>query len=299
MKSRPHGAAGVLQARGLRKAYGAFPAVRDVSLDVAAGRIVGMVGNNGAGKTTTIKMLTGLVMPDAGTVRVGGEDPRHAATRRHIGFLPEESPLYDEQTPLSYLRFFGSLYGSRAPATRRRAQELLARLRLDEEHWEKPIGDLSKGSARKVAIARCLLHDPDVLVLDEPTSGLDPQSRRDLDRLLLQQRDEGKAILLSAHDLGQVEVLCDEVLVLDAGCIVTRGSLRDLRAQWGQTRYHVRANAAFPGSHADGPLHTATVSYWSQVEEALAAVRIAGGQVLDVVSDPPRLDEILARATGA
>lgn len=286
----------MLEAQALRKTYGAVPAVDRIDLTVPAGRIVGMVGNNGAGKTTAIKMLCGLIAPDDGQVRLAGDDPADPATRGRLGYLPEESPLYDEQTPRSYLRFFASLYGIDGKTADRRAEELLARLRLLPEHWDKRIGDLSKGSARKVAIARCLLHDPDVLVLDEPTSGLDPQSRRDLDALLLQMRDEGKAVLLSAHDLKQVEELCDEVLVVHAGRIVTQGSLKDLRERWGATRYQVRANAPFPGSAPDGPLHVATVPSWKDVEAAMASVRSGDGQVVDVVSDPPSLDEILRKA---
>lgn len=289
----------MLEAKGLRKRYGDVAAVDGIEVRVGRGRIVGMVGNNGAGKTTAIKMLCGLTRPDDGTVALDGHDPAQPETRMRLGYLPEESPLYDEQTPRSYLRFFASLYGIDGATADRRAEDLLTRLRLLPEHWDKRIGDLSKGSARKVAIARCLLHDPDVLVLDEPTSGLDPQSRRDLDALLLQMRDDGKAILLSAHDLKQVEELCDEVLVVHEGRVVTQGSLKDLRERWGATRYQVRANAPFAGSEPDGPLHVATVASWSDVEAAMAEVRTGDGQVVDVVSDPPRLDEILQKAAEA
>lgn len=289
----------MLDARGLRKAYGEVQAVRGVDLKLGAGHILGLVGNNGAGKTTVIKMLAGLLEPTAGGVRVDGKDPLQAPVRAKIGFLPEDSPLYEDMTPLAYLRYFGALYHMPRREARERAEALLRRLRLDEEHWKKNIGSLSKGSARKVAIARCLLHDPPVVILDEPRSGLDPATQYVLDDFLLELRDQGKAILLSAHDLDQVERICDHVVVIDDGRVVLEGSVAQLRGEAGPTQYVVRASVAFDGSRPDGVEHIARVDTWDDVEDRLEAIREAGGSVLDVSAESPRLADVLKRAVGA
>lgn len=285
----------MLEARDLRKDYGRVAAVRGLDLDVARGRIVGMVGNNGAGKTTAIKMLAGLLEPTSGAVRVGGQDPLQAPVRRTIGFLPEDSPLYEDMTPLAYLRYFAALYGVPARQAKADGQALLRRLRLEEEHWKKPIGSLSKGSARKVALARCLLHDPALVILDEPRSGLDPATQHVLDGFLLELRDQGKAILLSAHDLDQVERICDHVVVIDEGRIVLEGSVGELRGEAGPTVYEVRATVSFAGSQADGVEQVAQVDSWRAVETAFEQIRAAGGNVLDVSAESPRLADVLQR----
>ncbi len=283
----------MLQAQQLAKRYGTHEAVRDFDLAIPAGRIVGLVGNNGAGKTTTIKMLSGLLEPTSGTVRVASEDPILAHVRAQIGYLPEDSPLYDDMTPLGYLAYFGALYGLKRGPSKERAKALLGRLRLEERHWTMSIGKLSKGSARKVALARCLLHDPTLVILDEPRSGLDPATQHVLDSFLLELRKEGKAILLSAHDLDQVERVCDEVLVMDHGNIVLRGSLAELHGQGGPMEYRIRATTKFPGSRDDGPDYVRHVSQWSEVESCLAAIRDADGRVLDIGSESPRLADVL------
>jgi ABC-2 type transport system ATP-binding protein len=289
----------MLVATGLHKSYGGAVAVHRFDVTIAPGRIVGLVGNNGAGKTTVLKMLCGVLEPTAGTATLDGTSTTQAEARRGIGFLPEDSPLYDDQTPLQYLAFFARLYGLPAKPSVRRATDLLRSLRLDEEHWRKPIGNLSKGSARKVAIARSLLHAPPVLLLDEPASGLDPATRRELDGFLSGLRAQGTAILLSAHNLSQVEALCDDIVLLHAGRIVAQGTLAELRAQWGTHRYRLHATVPFPGSVAAGTLHTATLNGLALAEGAMAQVRAAGGDVLNLESVPPALDEILRRAAEA
>jgi ABC-2 type transport system ATP-binding protein len=289
----------MLTARGLAKRYGAVVAVDGVDFEVPAGRILGLVGNNGAGKTTTLKMLCGVLEPTSGVALVQGRSTMEAETRRAIGFLPEDSPLYDDQTPLQYLAFFARLYGLAKKDADERAAALLHELRLDDPYWKRPIGELSKGSQRKVAIARALLHDPAVLVLDEPASGLDPATRRELDHVLSDLRRQGKAILLSAHNLKQVEELCDDIVLLHAGRVAARGSLADLRRQLGEPRYRLHASHPFPGSAPRGSIHVAEFARLADVERAMEAVRAAGGSVLDLESMPPSLDDILRKATGA
>jgi ABC-2 type transport system ATP-binding protein len=285
----------LLTARDLQRDYDGVAAVRDVSLELRPGRIVGLVGNNGAGKTTTIKMLVGLLDPTKGRVDIEGEETRKAPTRRRIGYLPEDSPLYDDMKPIDYLLFFASLYDVPRPQANARSEALLHRLGLARDAWGKTIGTMSKGMRRKVAIARCLLHEPPVLVLDEPTSGLDPETAHELDTFLKELRGEGKAILLSAHNLSQVEELCDEILVMHGGKIVARGTLDDLRTSFGSVRYRVAATAPFPRSRPKGAVHEATVDRLADVEAALIAVKNANGIVLEVESLFPTLEEIMRK----
>jgi ABC-2 type transport system ATP-binding protein len=287
----------LLVASKLRRQYDQFVAVHDVSLEVRPGKIVGLVGNNGAGKTTTIKMLVGLLDPTEGTAHVDGEATRVPATRRFLGYLPEESPLYDDMHALDYLRFFASLYNVPRREAHERAEALLARLGLAKNAWKKPIGTLSKGMRRKIAIARCLLHDPPILVLDEPTSGLDPGTARELDDFLRELRGQGKAIMLSAHNLSQVEQLCDEILVMHDGRIVARGTLQDLRAGFGPPKYRLTATMPFSGSTPDGAIHRALLERLSDVESTLRQIKEAGGIVLEVESVFASLEEIMRKVT--
>jgi ABC-2 type transport system ATP-binding protein len=288
-----------LVAENLGRRYGDQWALRGASFRLAKGTVTGLVGNNGAGKSTLLKMVCGLLEPTEGTLRVAGGDPLAPKTRAAIGYVPEDSPLYEEQTPLECLAFFARLYGLPAKPTAEKAKGLLRRMRLDEPYWTKPIGQLSKGSVRKVALARALLHDPPVLVLDEPASGLDPATRRELDAVLAALRGEGTCILLSGHHLRQVEELCDRILLLDHGRIVAAGTLAELRSAWGGTRYRLRATAAFPGAHLDGTLHVAQLPDWAAAQRAVAAVQASGGRVVELESTPPELEEILRRAAGA
>jgi len=206
----------MIEVEGLRKTYGDFAAVVDSTFSVAEGEVFGIVGPNGAGKTTTLKVLAGLVDPSDGEVEVAGFASDDPEMRRQLGFLPEESPLYEEMTPLSsYLRFFADLYDVPRKAANERIEAALDRLELD--HRERRLGDMSKGMKRKVAIARSLVNDPDVLVYDEPASGLDPVTTNSVLEFTRELRSTGKTVVFSAHNLYHVESVCDRVAVMDEG----------------------------------------------------------------------------------
>jgi len=229
----------IISLRGVTKSYQDFVAVDHLELDVRDGEILGIIGHNGAGKTTTLKMITGLVSPTAGSIEIMGLDIAREGTRvkSHIGYLPEESPFYENMTVTEYLMFFSELYRIPRSAARGRIHRLLEALNLAEE--DKLTGELSKGMKRKVAIARTLLHDPRLLILDEPNSGLDPLTSFFIIDYLKTLKDEGRTILLSAHNLFHIEYVCDRVAILKNGRLVVCDSMESIRERLGEREYEI------------------------------------------------------------
>ncbi|MFB6127407.1 MAG: ATP-binding cassette domain-containing protein [Halolamina sp.] len=305
----------MIRVEGLQKVYGDFAAVVDSTFSVAEGEVFGLVGPNGAGKTTTLKTLSGLVEPTAGDVRVAGYDVSDPEMRRVLGFLPEESPLYEDMTPRSYLRFFGDLYDVDRELTDERAGRALDR--LDLEHRDRRLGDMSKGMKRKVAIARSLVNDPKVLVYDEPASGLDPLTTNEVLEFVRELRAGGKTVVFSAHNLYHVESVCDRVAVMNEGEIIARGAVADIRAENGETEYHVTTTVAVADAEPvegvavagvagedDGRVTGETDRYRvvvddvATVETVRDAARAAGGEVVDIRSREPSLEDVFLDLTG-
>jgi len=280
----------MIEARGLRKEYGDFVAVDDASFSVADGEVFGIIGPNGAGKTTTLKMLAGLVEPTAGEATVAGFAAGDSEMRHRLGFLPEESPLYEEMTPRSYLHFFADLYEVPEGVADRRIHDALDDLDLD--HRERQLGDMSKGMKRKVAIARSLINDPDVLIYDEPGSGLDPLTTNYIIEFTEQLAEEGKTVVFSAHNLFHVESICDRVLILNEGEVVARGDLATLREQFGDTRYHVYTTVAVSESVRENGRHRRVVESMDAVEDTREAAQAAGGSVVDIRTEESSLEEV-------
>ncbi|KAB1196340.1 MULTISPECIES: ABC transporter ATP-binding protein [Haloferax] len=289
----------MITVENLRKTYGDFPAVVGSDFSVESGEVFGIVGPNGAGKTTTLKMLAGLVEPTSGTAEVLGFDPEDPAMRRKLGFLPEESPLYEDMTPRSYLRFFADLYDVPRDVADERTDEVLDR--LDLEYRDRRIGDMSKGMKRKVAIARSLVNDPDLLIYDEPASGLDPLTTNVVLEFVRELRDEGKTVVFSAHNLFHVESVCDRVVILNRGEIIARGTVPEIRAEHGETTYHVyttvelSATDGFPATEPEGDRFVAEVADMATVEEIREAAESAGGRVADIRTDEASLEDIFLR----
>lgn len=225
----------VAEIQGLSKVYKDFwqrPKVRaldNIDLRLPAGRIFGLLGPNGSGKSTAIKILLGLLRPTRGTVRLFGQEPTRLDVRRRIGYLPEESYLYRFLTPGETLDFYARLFDLPAPERRLRVRQLLDMVGLPSTA-ERPVGEFSKGMARRVGLAQALINNPQFLILDEPTSGLDPLGCRHVKDLLLRLAQSGKTILLSSHLLADVEDICDEIAILYNGRIRAAGSVRDLLA---------------------------------------------------------------------
>jgi len=280
----------MIEVEGLRKEYGGFVAVEGSEFTIERGEVFGIVGPNGAGKTTTLKMLAGLIEPTAGTATVAGERAGTAEMLRNLGFLPEESPLYEEMTALSYLEFFADLYEVPNATAGKRITDALDR--LDLEHRRRRIGDMSKGMKRKVAIARALVNDPDVLIFDEPASGLDPLTTNHIIEFTEELSEQGKTIVFSAHNLHHVESVCDRVAIMNEGRIVARGSLEHIRAEHGSTEYHVYTSTAVPESTRVNGRHKRVVDDVDAIEEVRAAAHEADGKVLDIRSEGQTLEEI-------
>jgi ABC-2 type transport system ATP-binding protein len=280
----------MIEARRLRKEYGDFVAVADSSFEVEQGEVFGIIGPNGAGTTTTLKMLSGLLEPTRGEVSVAGYDAGETAMRKRLGFLPEESPLYEEMTPLSYLHFFADLYDVPDHVAETRIHETLDDLDLD--HRERHLGDMSKGMKRKVAIARSLINDPAVLVYDEPGSGLDPLTTNYIIDFVQELADDGKTVVFSAHNLFHVESICDRVVILNEGEIVARGDLDSLQAEHGHTEYHVFTTVKVPGSVRENGRYRRVVESMDAVESTREAAQDAGGQVIDIRTEESSLEEV-------
>ena len=212
---------------GVSRAFGSVKAVDGLSLALAPGEIVGFLGTNGAGKTTTIKMITGLLRPDAGEVSVFGGDPSDPAVRARIGYMPEVATYYPYLNARELLAFYGGICGLDAKSVRERTDSLLESVGLADAA-KRPLRTYSKGMLQRAGIAQALLNDPDLLVLDEPFTGLDPLARIHFRELLRSLREKGKAVFFSSHELGETELLCDRVAIMKKGRCVYQGPVKDL-----------------------------------------------------------------------
>ena len=263
-----------IQARALAKTFRDFwhrprvEAVRGISFEIPAGQVFGLLGPNGSGKSTTIKMILGLLFPTAGALEVLGASPRSTAVKSRIGYLPEESYLYPHLTPLETLTFYARLFRLPAAVARERIDQLLDMIGLAHAR-HRPVGEFSKGMARRIGLAQALLNDPDLVILDEPTAGLDPQGTRQVKDLILALAARGKTVLLTSHLLADVEDVCRQVAILFNGRILAQGTLDALLSQKDKT------TLTFP-TPAD-PL---------TLEKVLAAARAALGA--DPALDHPR-----------
>ena len=222
----------LVKLTGVTKSFGAVRAVDALDLALEQGEILGFLGTNGAGKTTTIKMLLGLIAPDAGSVAVLGADPRRAETRRRIGFMPETAHYYPFLTARELLRFYGGLCGMDAARIAARSGELLEKVGLAEAGGRQ-LKTYSKGMLQRAGIAQALLHDPDLLILDEPFTGLDPLARIQFRDLLQELRAAGKTVFFSSHELSEAELICDRVAILKAGRCVYEGSVKQIAGDGG------------------------------------------------------------------
>jgi ABC-2 type transport system ATP-binding protein len=215
----------------LTKRFGNQKAVDNISLKVATGEILGFLGPNGAGKTTTLKIITSYIAADEGKVFIGGkslyDDPQEI--KKHIGYLPENNPLYQEMPVVDYLEFCARISNIEKDRVGRRVVEMIRMTGLNKEKHKK-IGELSKGFRQRVGLAQAMIHDPEILLLDEPTSGLDPNQIAEI-RKLIRELGREKTVILSTHILPEVEATCDRILIINKGKLVADGTAETLRKQ--------------------------------------------------------------------
>jgi sodium transport system ATP-binding protein len=225
----------VIEIQGLRKTFGTVAAVRDVSFRACDGTVVGLLGPNGAGKTTTLRMLSGLMRPDAGTIRVDNADvvADPIGAQAHMGLLPDSRGLYPRLTPIEHIEYFGRLHGIDGPALTERARALVMRLGLNELA-DRRVSGFSQGERTKVALARALVHQPRNVILDEPTNGLDVMSTRSMRDLIRGLRRDGCCVLFSSHIMQEVSALCDRIVVIAQGKVTADGTPDELRTLTGR-----------------------------------------------------------------
>ncbi len=223
-----------LSARGLVRRFGDLTAVKNVSIELRQGEVLGLLGPNGAGKTTILRMLAGILAPNEGSVSVMGIDTQTdpLAARQQIGFLSGDTQLYQRLNPREVLDYFGRLYGVPAARRRERIEQLVAELDM-ASFANRPCGQLSTGQKQRANIARAFLHQPMVLILDEPTNALDVLTGRFIIQAIRREKAAGRAILFSTHMMGEAEYLCDRILLLHKGEIVGGGTVPEILERTG------------------------------------------------------------------
>ena len=278
------GQTGLLVARQLTRLFEERVAVRDVTLSVSAGEIVALLGPNGAGKTTTMRMLAGLILPTAGRISINHIELSEAnagMARSAVGLLTEAPGLWERLTVRLNLLTYARLHGIAAPGTR-----VDATLRLVDliDRADDLAGKLSKGLKQRVAIARALLHEPPVLLLDEPTSGLDPASARHMRDLILALRSEGRAVLVSTHNLAEAEELADRIAVLKTE-LLAFGTPSALRSRRGGSRVVIDLE----GSRERLDLRVNDVS---EIPDIVAKLVADGSRIVRVTPDQRSLEDV-------
>lgn len=221
----------MITVRNLRKLYGEFTAVEDISFEIKKGEIVGLLGPNGAGKTTTMRMLTCFLPATSGEINVNGFDAfeNPLMVKNSMGYLPENAPLYQDMKVEEYLQYVADMRGIPKTQRRKRIREVADQTGLTPR-LRQEISHLSKGYRQRVGIAQALIHNPEVLILDEPTSGLDPNQIIEI-RTLIKDIGKEKTVILSTHILSEAEATCDRVLIINKGKIVASGTSQELRSK--------------------------------------------------------------------
>lgn len=295
-----------VEVRGVSKTYGNFRAVSDVTFDVYYGEIFALLGPNGAGKSTTIRMILDILRPDTGSIRVLGS-PINDEIKNRIGYLPEERGLYKSAQVLEMMVYLGRLKGmSRSDATKR-AMSLLERLEL-AEHAKKKVSELSKGMQQKVQFAVTIMHEPRLIIIDEPFSGLDPVNRMVVRDLLFDFRSGGGAIIMSTHQMNQVEEMANRLTMISKGQQKLYGSVDDIRSQYASHAIIVEGRGDW--NRLDGVINVASASNGREAFKLYLREDVNSDAVLAQIAQAqdfeinrfekalPSLDEIFIRVAG-
>lgn len=219
----------MLEIRGLRKNYKKFTALNGIDLDVKEGEIFGFIGPNGAGKTTTMRIACGLLNPTDGSVKIDGVDviKNVQKTKKLIGYMPDFFGVYDNLKVTEYLDFYASVYGIKGEAKLKMIDDLLELVDLTDKR-DFFVDDLSRGMKQKLCIARCLVHNPKLLVLDEPLSGMDPRARAEMKKVLVTLKEMGKTIIVSSHILSELSEICTSIGIINKGNVLLNGPVEEV-----------------------------------------------------------------------
>ena len=304
----------VIETRGLTKIYeGALraqdvPALSDLNLSVFPGEIFGYLGPNGSGKTTTIKMLLGLIFPTEGEIEIlGSKDIASAAVKRNIGYLPEGAYYPDFLQGEEILRFYGQLYGLRGGELSRRIDAVLETVGMSHAR-KRLLRGYSKGMRQRIGLAQALISDPQILILDEPTTGLDPIARKEIRDILANLRDQGKTLLISSHELLEVELISNRIGILFEGVLQRFGPIEELLEMREVTiEVEVGENAALldeltakgidAEDRAGGKAKLRVGGTWSTYD-ALEQCKARGLNLLSVAPRRETLEELFVRVVG-
>ena len=219
----------MLIIKNLVKSYGNFKALDGVNLEIEKGEIFGFIGPNGAGKSTTMKIVSGLLSADSGEVYVDDIDAlkNNKLLKEKIGYMPDFFGVYDNLKALEYLEFYASIYGIVGEEARKLSMDLLELVNL-EDKWNSNVDGLSRGMKQRLCLARCLVHNPELLILDEPSSGMDPKARYEMKGILKNLKDMGKTIIVSSHILSELAEICTKVGIIKNGKIVCQGTVDEV-----------------------------------------------------------------------
>ncbi|NOZ87754.1 MAG: ABC transporter ATP-binding protein [Deltaproteobacteria bacterium] len=259
-------------------------ALKNISLEVRQGEILGLLGPNGAGKTTTIKLLLGLLFPSSGKVRLFGENPADPASRKKVGFLPENPYFYDYLTAREYMSLAARLCGMEKNETQKAINYLLEVVGLTGAEG-KYLRKFSKGMLQRLGLAQALINSPDLLILDEPMSGLDPLGRRQVRELIRNSNVRGRSVLFSSHVLSDVEAICDRVIIINHGQVAAQGLLSDLVSR-NETKVEITVERPPQGLK-------------DRLEAKGCVVSEAGGVLSIRLADPKMQDVVIEEIHGA
>jgi len=278
-------------------------AVDGLDLDVTTGEVVGFIGPNGAGKTTTIKVLMGFLKPNRGSVRLLGEAAGSVAARRRIGYLPEVALYYPFLSAREALRLYAKLADVPRAQREDAISALIERVGLSGRDKERLSG-FSKGMLQRVGIAQAIMGEPDLLILDEVTSGLDPVARHDVRRILMEFKAKGKTVFFSSHELTEVALLCDRIVLMDEGKAIEENDLESMVASAHCVVLRVRhEGGALEGKGvitrmSSNGLHVYAAENWEKAKAFQTQVEAQGGKVLESSEEPLSLEDYFVRKLG-
>jgi len=222
----------MLKLKNIQKSYGNVHALSGLELHIKEGSLFGLVGPNGAGKTTALKIMSGLLYPDVGSVEIGGFDAlkEGSKVKELIGYVPDSLGIYDNLTVWEYMEFFATACGKEGLEARKRCENLLAQVGL-EDKGQYFVNSLSKGMQQRLCLARALIHDPKFLIMDEPTSGLDPRTRYEFKMMMMELHESGKTLLVSSHILSELSQMCTDIGILENGKLIMTGEMEEIMAR--------------------------------------------------------------------